>query len=326
LDQEGSAPGDGQHQGVHGVTMRGLAPRLAATAWGCWATSLLCAHAMAQGAAPEVAAPADAPEAAVATPEQVAPPPPTTPFRYQVGAALSFGPTYTGSATMGLSLRPVTYLQWGRLRLSSSKAGLVEAPADAGRSSGASLSLTESTRWSTGVGLRTDHGRSSADDPRLAGLPDVKATLRGRAYAAYRFEGRAEDSRGASLALSTDLLQRGGGTVLSFDLSRQVRWTPAWRWSHGLGLKLADGSYMRSYHGVSAEAAAASGLPAYRPGAGLADLHAGTGLTWRLDPRWRVGAALNMAWQMGPVAASPLTERRFGYGLALGLIYISQDD
>lgn len=296
------------------------------------AAAVLCVQAWAQGTAlgatvaPEpAAAPTVGAEPAPAVP---APPLPAAQaaFRYQLGLALSTGPTYSGASSMGVNLRPVSYLQWGRLRLSSSVAGLVEGPSDAGRSSGASLSLTESARWSTGVGLRTDRGRSSADDPRLAGLPDVKPTLRGRAYAAYRFEGRADDSRGASLTLSTDLLGRGGGTVLSLDLSRQVRWTPAWRWSHGLGLNLADGIYMRSYHGVSAEAAVATGLPAYRPGAGLADLHAGTGVTWRLDPRWRVGGSVNLGWQMGPAAASPLTQRRFGYGLALGLVYISQDD
>jgi len=125
--------------------------------------------------------------------------------------------------------------------------------------------------------------------------------------------------------LSTDLLGRGGGSTLSVDLSRRVVLGPLWRWTLGAGLGLADGVYMRSHHGVSPAASLASGLPVYEPRAGLTDVHLGTGLTWRLDPRWRVGGTLGLGYLLGPVANSPLTQRRFGYGLVLGAVYISQD-
>lgn len=247
-------------------------------------------------------------------------------FRYQIGLAAGTGPTFAGSSSMGAGLRPVTMLQWGRFRLSSSQAGLIEGPTDGSRSPGATLSLTDSPRWRSGIGLRFDNGRSAADDARLAGLPDVERTVRGRVYLSYSPEGPADDQRSLGATLGVDLLNRGGGTVLSLDASRSRRLTPLLRWTHGVGVGMADATYLRSYHGVSAESAALTGLPVYRPAAGISDVHAGTGLTWRFDPRWRVGGALNLSWLTGPAAASPLTARRLGVGLVLGVVYISPED
>ena len=77
----------------------------------------------------------------------------------QIGGALSWRPTYPGSDRMGWGLRPVVALQWGRLRLSSSQANLIESPADGSRTAGASLSLLDTPAWSSGVALRWDNGR-----------------------------------------------------------------------------------------------------------------------------------------------------------------------
>jgi len=247
-------------------------------------------------------------------------------FSYQIGLATAWKPSYAGSDNYDVSARPVLGLRWGRFRLTSSQANLIEGPSDGSRAPGASVSLVESTRWSSGLALRYDKGRSPSDDPRLAALPEVRTTLRARLYGRYALDSEPGDQRALGAALSGDLLGRDGGVTLSVDLSRRVALSPTLRWTQGVGIGAADATYMRSHHGVPAESAAAAGLPAYQPGAGLTDAHVGTGLTWRLAPNWRVGGTIGYTYLMGPAADSPLTLKRGSLGLVLGLVYISDPD
>ena len=280
-----------------------------------WPLALLggCALASAMSARADEAAPEPAAEA-------------PSRFAYQVGLAASYKPTYTGSDRMDWGVRPVVGLRWGRLRLTSSQANLIDGLSDGSRAAGASYTLVDSARWTSGVALRFDNGRSSGDDPRLAGLPDVRATVRARVYGRYSFDASAVDQRAVGATLSTDLLGRGGGVTASLDLSRRVRLTPSVQWTHGIGVGAGNATNLMSYVGVPAASAAVSGLPAYTPGAGLTDVHLGTGLTWLLHPRWRIGGAVNASHFLGPVADSPLTLRSGNWGVVFGLVYISGQD
>lgn len=247
-------------------------------------------------------------------------------FSYQIGLAAAWKPSYAGSDNYDVSARPLFGLRWGRFRLTSSQANLIEGPSDGSRAPGASVSLVESTRWSSGLALRYDKGRSSSDDPRLAALPDLRSTLRARLYGRYALDSEPGDQRALGAALTGDLLGRDGGVTLSVDLSRRVALSPTLHWTQGIGLSAADATYMRSHHGVPAESAAAAGLPAYQPGAGLTDAHVGTGLTWRLAPNWRVGSTIGYTYLLGPAADSPLSVRRSSVGLVLGVVYLSDPD
>lgn len=242
----------------------------------------------------------------------------------QIGGALSWRPTYPGSDRMGWGLRPVVALQWGRLRLSSSQANLIESPADGSRTAGASLSLLDTPAWSSGVALRWDNGRDGGGDPRLAGLPPVPSTLRARATLRHGLEAPADERRSVSLTVSGDLANRRGGMTLALDGGRSLALTPEWRWTQSLGVSAADATYLRSHHGVPA--GSASPLPVWQPGGGWLDLHASTGLTWRLHRHWRVGGTVSVQHLLGGAADSPLTVRRTGAGLVLGLVYIAGPD
>ncbi|MBN8489509.1 MAG: MipA/OmpV family protein [Burkholderiales bacterium] len=247
-------------------------------------------------------------------------------LRYQIGLATAWKPSYAGSDTHDVSSRPVIGLRWGRFRLTSSQASLIEGPSDGSRAPGASLSLVESSRWSSGLALRYDKGRSADDDPRLAALPALRDTLRARLYGRYALDGEADDQRALSASLTGDLLGRRGGMTLSVDLSRRVSLSPTLRWTQGIGVAAADTTYLRSHHGVPADSATAAGLPAYRPSAGLTDLHAGTGLTWRAHRHWRLGGLVTVTHLLGPAAASPLTLQRTSASLVVGLVYLNDPD
>lgn len=245
--------------------------------------------------------------------ETAAVPPP----RFLLGASLLSAPEYSGARHSEARLRPLWAYQHGRFRISTSRAsGLLGFGGEAG-GSGASAELISGERIKLGLALRVDGGRSSGDSPRLAGLPDVRRTLRGRIYAGYALNLQWSLSAG----LSQDLMGRGGGATLGLGLGYRARLGERSEWSAGAGLNFGDRRHLRSYYGISAQAAESSGLALYRPGAGTTDLYAGLGLTTVLEPHWVAFVSLGMSRLLADAAASPLTERERGVTAALGLAY-----
>ena len=119
---------------------------------------------------------------------------------YALGLAVIDAPTYAGGAGRELKLRPLWSLRYGRFRLSGARSSGLLGAATAERGSGASADLVETDRWSLGLGLRFDNGRQPGDDPALAGLPEIRQTLRGRLSGGLNlgggFPGWTEDDGG----------------------------------------------------------------------------------------------------------------------------------
>lgn len=86
-------------------------------------------------------------------------------------------------------------------------------------------------------------------------------------------------------------------------------------------LTWADADAMASEYGISASQSAASGLAAYRPGAGLR--HAALGLRgqWNLGERWAVVGLLEYRRLADAVQDSPLTASKDGFEATAGLAY-----
>jgi len=237
--------------------------------------------------------------------------------RYVIGAAVSSGPEYAGSARSVLKIRPLWAYQYGRLRLSTSGAGAVLGFAADAPGPGASAELLTTDRLRLGAALRIDNGRRSSDSADLAGLPDIDRTLRGRLYASYALT----DRLGISGNVSQDLLGKHGGALGSFDLSYRYPLGPRTELSAGFGIAVANTQYMQTYFGVTDAQAAGIGLPAFAPGAGLKDRHAGIGVTTALTPRWIAFATLGTSTLLGDAASSPLTKKATATGGAVGLAY-----
>ena len=127
-------------------------------------------------------------------------------FNYVLGVATSWNPTYTGSDSTGLKLDLCLSLQYGRYRLSSSRGNAVLNHGYDDRNSGASAMLIEDDRFNLSASLRIDSGRSSSDDIRLLGLPEVRSTLLGRISAGYV----CDEHWSVNTGLSQDLLGRAG--------------------------------------------------------------------------------------------------------------------
>ncbi|WP_077038110.1 MipA/OmpV family protein [Pelomonas sp. KK5] len=244
-------------------------------------------------------------------------PAPDPAFRYLIGGRLHTEPEYAGATRYTTRLSPLWAIQWGRLRISTSGgSGLLGFGSEV-RGDGASADLIEGSRLRLGVALRVDNGRSSGDASTTRGLPDVRRTVRGRVYAGYALT----PDWLVSTSLSQDLLGRHGGMAGGVDLGWRLRQSRHLEWTAGGGVSFGNAAYLRSYFGVTPEGSVATGLPAYEPGSGLRDVHAGMGWTWQLAPSWIAFGSASVSQLLGPAADSPLTQRRFGGQLAAGISY-----
>ena len=250
--------------------------------------------------------------------EATAPPAAESRLTYALGGAVLAAPTYAGSGGQEVKLRPLWGVRYGRFRLSGARAsGLLAAPGDAG--SGASADLIDSPTWKVGAALRFDTGRVSSDDVALAGLPDIRRTLRGRVYASRDL------GHGwlAQLGYSQDLLGREGGGLANTGLVYSWSLLPGLEASASAGLTWADGRHMRTYFGIEPAVALATGRTAYTPGAGLRDVHAGLGLRQPLGGRWVLWGGVAASQLVGQAADSPLTHQKTGYSASLALAWRS---
>jgi outer membrane scaffolding protein for murein synthesis (MipA/OmpV family) len=255
-----------------------------------------------------------------ATPAGAEAEPPPAGLTYALGLAVIDAPTYAGAAGREQKLRPLWSLRYGRFTVSGARSsGLLGAPSTE-RTSGATADLVRNDRWSLNLGLRLDNGRSSSDDPELAGLPDIRRTLRARLNANYRLGGGFS----TNLGYSADLLGRDGGGQLGWGLGYGWAPWPTARASVGVGVNWGDKRYMQTHFGIAPDVALRTGRTAFTPGAGLTDMGVGVALRMPLGPRWSLTGGLGLSRLQGDAAASPLSRRDFGATASLALAWRSR--
>ena len=247
---------------------------------------------------------------AVAAPDA---PAPASKERWVLGATLSSTPSYTGGAGRSLGLRPVVAGRVGRWLVSSSSARGLAGVELAG---GVSTMVAQTERWSVGLGARLTHGRNSADDAMLAGLPDIKKSIGLRASARYTL------APGWRLtgSLQQDLLHSQGlRGVVGLGWTQPVG--SGWVLDVNGGINVANARAMNTFFGV-ADAGARPGRPAWQASGGVESWFWGVGLTRALSPHWRVAGSIGRGTLLGDAARSPLTVQRNGHVAQVSLAYV----
>lgn len=239
------------------------------------------------------------------------------PSRYLLGLSVANSPEYEGARQRETKLRPVWAAKFGRIRITTAGGSSLLGFGREGAGAGASTQLIDTDRWRLGLSASVDGGRDSDDASTTRGLPDVKRTLRAKLYVNYTL---ARDwNLGASA--SQDVLGRKGGLTTSLDLGWRFYRSATTEWTTGAGITAANGVFMRSYFGVPASASAASGKPAYEPGAGLKDVHYGLNFKHAMSKHWFVFGGAGVSRLLGPAADSPLVEKHGGHGASIGLAW-----
>ncbi len=273
------------------------------------------AHAQAVSAAPELplepeksAGPAPGADAVVDGPARR--------WGAALGVVATQAPEYTGSSRRTLSWEPGFALRWGRFSFASRSAFAVRS-SDPGARGGLRVELARSDRWRAGLGLRQDSGRDASSSPLLAGLGDVRGTLRARLSASYAMD----PGWRIGAAWMVDVLGRGTGQLGDLSVGRDLRLTPDTAVNAGVAIGLADRRWMQNWFGVTPEQAARSGYPAYRPRAGLRELGVSLGGRTELDEHWAVFYSVGASQLLGGAADSPFTVETRSWNARAGLVY-----
>lgn len=232
-----------------------------------------------------------------------------TRFEGAIGLDLSYGPEFQGARKRQFGYRPVVYLRYGRLSISSASGFVNKRGGDIVRGLGLEMLRRDNLRVS--LGLRYDGGRNEDSSSLLAGLGDVPATLRVRASVVWRPGGPWRLGAGWSV----DAFGRGGGNYGQLDASWERRLSPSTVLTLATGLSLAGETYMQTYYGISEAQSERSGYPVHAAGGGLRDVSASAGLRHEFDADWTLAGGIGIARLLGPAAASPLTRAPFGWSI-----------
>ena len=278
-----------------------------------WAGRALCADESVPDPRMSATAQGGAPAASAASA-----PAPSAPWTWEgaIGPIASLSPEYSGSTARKVSVVPGFYLRYGRISVSNASGFVARRNSD-DIFRGLGLDLKQSDRLRLNVALRGDNGRRSSDSPALAGIADVRRTIRARGSATYALGAGWK----TSIGWSADLLGRGGGNVFDAGVSHDRHLSPFTTWTVSAGGSLADGRYMRSYYGISPAASMASGYPVFTPGAGWRDVGIGTGWRTEINPRWVALWGGSVGRLLGPAAKSPLTTSARQWGLNAGIAW-----
>lgn len=239
-------------------------------------------------------------------------------YTWALGLAASSNPEYPGSERRGSSLRPVIGLDIGRYTLSSGGGGsLLDFDLEP-RYTGVSARLLDSDQMSVSLGLRIGGGRSHDADSPLAGLPEVRRTLRGRLSATWMLTPKLS-LRGS---LNQDLLGRKGGATLQNTLHYEWQVTPDTEIGFAAGFTVADSIHLRSHFGVPADVALVrTPFSAYSPSGGVMSTDLGVEVKSAITDRWVVFGGVRFSQLRGDARRSPIVVKPNNYGVTVGLAY-----
>ena len=241
------------------------------------------------------------PLAAVAQEEPPPTPGPRPHFEGAIGLQLNSSPQYQGSDLRKVSPKPGIYLRWGRFSVATSSNFVTRYDDEVVRGVGAELVQRDDLRVQ--LGLRYDPGRKTSVSPDLAQLDAIRDTLRARVSAVWQPH---RDWR-FSAGWNGDILGRKGGSLVDVGVAREFQLSRRSTLSVGTGLAWGDAKYMQSRFGISPEAAARSGKPAYAPGSGLRDVGFNAQVRTDINRQWSVWGGAGLSRLLGPTVDSPLT-------------------
>jgi outer membrane scaffolding protein for murein synthesis (MipA/OmpV family) len=186
---------------------------------------------------------------------------------------------------------------------------------------GIGLNLLDLDHFRGGFALNYAGGRTSKDDPRLNGLPDIGGAAQVGGFLTYSLKPIALEARVRRRLGST------AGTQVELGVSAAAAPLPQLHVSVGANLSWADASFQKTFFGVTAAQAAqatalGNPLTPYTPKAGLSTVGVtGVGV-YQLGKHWGLIGRLELQDLIGSQPKhSPLTQRTFQPGFAFGAAY-----
>jgi outer membrane scaffolding protein for murein synthesis (MipA/OmpV family) len=216
-------------------------------------------------------------------------------WKIGVGPGLVVTPKYPGS-------RQLSYIPFPALDISYDDRFFSQGPDVLG----VNVLRGPAAAYHLGAALSFDfQSRKESDDPHLHGLGDVDGGPKLKLFADYTWWAFT-----GSVALYQDIAGHHQGTTVSTDLVASAP-VGGWLFSVGPGFTWANGTYTRTFFGVSQQQSAASGLPTYNTSAGIRDIHMNAMVTYDFSRHWNGSVAATFGRLEHNAANSPITEKRF---------------
>lgn len=209
-------------------------------------------------------------------------------LRVRVGAGAQLRPEFYGADKTELA--PLFDVDIAR----GSKPFRFEAPDDS-----FGIRLISSNGFTAGPAANIEGSRKNSDVGAAVGK--VKTTIEAGAFAQYEL--------GENLRLRGELLKGLGGhrgIVGSLGADYIARDGDNYVFSVGPRVRVSDGRYQRAFFGVDTEAALATGLPVYRPDAGVHALALASGLSYQFNPRFGMFGFAQYERLVGDAGKSPI--------------------
>jgi MipA family protein len=210
-----------------------------------------------------------------------------------VGASVIAAYEYQGSDKRRTLVLPVVDYQWANGWF-------------AGITNGIGYNFSDSPQMQYGLRLTADQGRNESRASTLRGMGDVDGAAEGGAFFNY--------SLPQGLVLTSSVRYGAGnnskGLVVDLGASYSTEIAPKWHMAAGAGITLANAHYMQSFFGVTRAQSAASGYTVHTTGSGTLDVRAHVALTYSIDQKTSVTAALSTSRLLGDAADSPLSRKQ----------------
>jgi outer membrane scaffolding protein for murein synthesis (MipA/OmpV family) len=247
------------------------------------------------------------------------------------GLGVQSAPRYEGTGSRKVSALPVLQIEWSNgVFISGMSAGMhlsasptveygpllaVQPGRDESGTGTAVGGVGSGTPLVAGTGTSQKTIRGSG---RLAGMDEIPARLQLGGFYNYYLSpqwrltssilaGAGREHDGARLELGVQRLAAVDGRRHRVSLSA--------------GLGVVNHQYNAAYFGVTPEEAVRSRFPAYQPGGGLQDVHAGVRWNWAFTPSWMLTSSLQAKRLLGSASHSPLTERSTNLTVSTAVAY-----
>ena len=179
---------------------------------------------------------------------------------------------------------------------------------------GLGINVIESSNFRAGVSVTPVIGYDADDVPAGIGKLGISA-------GAHGFVSGTLGGVVGTLSVTAPFAGDADGLFAEAEIEYPVRINDRLLVVPSLRAKWADNKYLRSYFGVNAAQAAASGLPEYAPSSGFQDVGAALSINYRMTDHISVIASAHVTRNLDRVMDSPFTERRWQPSGILGVAY-----
>jgi len=205
-------------------------------------------------------------------------------------------PEYDGAKDMRVLPAVVADIRWGGVNVQ------VRGP-------GLRVDLVSDSRFALGPVIGARLPRDDADGA-IGLLPEIDTAIEAGGFIGYRFGGDQFGQGALQMELSVlhDVSRTHNGLLATASAS----YTAVSRRDVFLSIDaqttLANRDYTRTYFGIDAAGAAASGLAAFRPDGGIRDVGAGVTAGYWFSQNVGITARAGANYLLGDIADSPVTE------------------